>query len=87
MFASKGQTAPTPKATPAIPTTTDSASETQAFALLEATSNASLAAFYLRRGDVKAARRKAVQLLKSLQVLEVGQALMAQASASKEGTV
>jgi hypothetical protein len=73
MFASKGQTAPTLKAAPAIipSSTTDSASETQAFALLEATSSASLAAFYLRRGDVKAARRKAVLLLKSLQVLEV----------------
>ncbi len=66
-------TAPT-KAAPAIIPTTDSASETQAFALLEATSSASLAAFYLRRGDVKAARRKAVQLLKSLQVLEVAHA-------------
>jgi hypothetical protein len=41
-------TAPT-KAAPAIIPTTDSASETQAFALLEATSSASLAAFYLRR--------------------------------------
>lgn len=62
--------APTPKASPAIPTT-DSASEVQAFALLEATSSASLAAFYLRKGNVAAARRKAVQLLKSLQSLEV----------------
>ena len=51
--------------------TTTTTSEAQAFALLQATSDASLAAFYLRRGDVKAARRKAVQLLKALQVMEV----------------
>ena len=59
-------TAPT---TPTLgnPTST----EAQAFALLEATSSASLAAFYLRKGNVAAARRKAVQLLKSLQALEV----------------
>ena len=56
----------------AIPSTTST--EAQAFALLEATSNASLAAFYLRKGNVAAARRKAVQLLKSLQVLEVAHA-------------
>ena len=55
----------------AAPTTTPTTSEQQAFALLQATSDASLAAFYLRRGDVKAARRKAVQLLKALQVMEV----------------
>ena len=62
MFVSKGQTAPAFKAASAIPTTE---------ALLEATSSASLAAFYLRRGNVAAARRKAVQLLKSLQAVEV----------------
>ena len=50
------------------PTTTE---EVQAFALLDATTNASLAAFYLRKGNIAAARRKAVQLLKALQVMEV----------------
>ncbi|MBY0453417.1 MAG: hypothetical protein K2Q11_00850 [Burkholderiaceae bacterium] len=58
---------PMPKAAPTIPTTT----EVQAHALLEAATSASLAGFYLRKGNVIAARRKAVQLLKSLQVLEV----------------
>ena len=60
MSASKGQTAPVSKAAPAIPTTTT-----------EAINHALLAGFYLRRGNVAAARRKAVQLLKSLQALEV----------------
>lgn len=62
-----GHHAPTSKAAPAIAPTT----EAQAHALLEATTSASLAGFYLRKGNVIAARRKAVQLLKSLQVLEV----------------
>lgn len=57
---------PAPKATPAIITAT----EAQAIAMLEATSNVTLAGFYLRKGNLAAARRKAVQLLKSLQVLE-----------------
>ena len=65
MSASKGHHAPTSKAAPAIPTSTT------ANALLEATSSASLAGFYLRKGNVAAARRKAVQLLKSLQAVEV----------------
>ena len=60
--------APVSKAAPAIPSTS---TEAQAFALLEATSSASLAAFYLRKGNLAAARRKAVQLLKSIQSLEV----------------
>ena len=67
MTALMGHRAPTSKAAPAIPTTT----EAQAHAMLEATTSASLAGFYLRKGNVIAARRKAVQLLKSLQVLEV----------------
>ncbi len=46
-------------------------SEAQAFALLQATSDAALAKMYLQQGNVPAARRKAVQLLKALQVLEV----------------
>ena len=62
-----GHLAPTSKAAPAIATIT----EAHAHALLEATTSASLAGFYLRKGNVAAARRKAVQLLKSLQVLEV----------------
>ena len=62
----QGHTAPVSKAAPAITTT-----EAQAFALLDATTNASLAAFYIRKGNIAAARRKAVQLLKALQVMEV----------------
>ena len=45
--------------------------EAQAFALLQATSDATMAKLYLSRGNIPAARRKAVQLLKALQVLEV----------------
>ena len=62
-------------AAPAIqPTTgnaTTEADDTQAIALLEATSASALAGFYLRKGNIAAARRKAVQLLKALQVMEV----------------
>ena len=66
--------ATTPKASPAIIPTTNSASEAQAFAVLEATNAAALASFYIRKGNVAAARRKSVQLLKSLQALEVAHA-------------
>ena len=52
----------------AVTTTT---SEAQAFALLQATSDATMAALYVRKGNIPAARRKAVQLLKALQVMEV----------------
>ena len=52
-------------------TTTPSASEAQAFALLQATSDATMAKLYLSRGNIAGARRKAVQLLKALQALEV----------------
>ena len=52
---------------------TPTTSEAQAFALLQATSDATMAKLYLSRGNVAAARRKAVQLLKALQVLEVTQ--------------
>ena len=52
-------------------TTTPSASEAQAFALLQATSDATMAKLYLSRGNIAGARRKAVQLLKALQTLEV----------------
>ena len=52
----------------AVNTTT---SEAQAFALLQATSDAAMAKLYLSRGNIPAARRKAVQLLKALQVMEV----------------
>ena len=48
-----------------IPTT----EEQHAFALLQATSDATMARLYLQQGNVPAARRKAVQLLKALQVL------------------
>ena len=46
-------------------------SEAQAFALLQATSDATMAKLYLAKGNISAARRKAVQLLKALQSLEV----------------
>ena len=59
-------------AAPAIqPTTGNTTTDAQAFALLEATSASALAGFYLRKGNIAAARRKAVQLLKALQVMEV----------------
>lgn len=50
---------------------TPTTSEAQAFALLQATSDATLAKMYLSKGNIPAARRKAVQLLKALQQLEV----------------
>lgn len=53
--------------------TTPTTSEAQAFALLQASSDAAMARLYLSRGNLPAARRKAVQLLKALQVLEVAQ--------------
>lgn len=59
-----GHLAPTPKAAPAIPSTTE------AQALLEATTSASLAGFYLRKGSIAQAKRKAVQLLKALHTLQ-----------------
>lgn len=59
-----GHHAPTFKAAPAIPT------EAQAHALLEATTSASLAGFYLRKGSIAQAKRKAVQLLKALHTLQ-----------------
>ena len=52
----------------AVNTTT---SEQQAFALLQAASDATMAALYLRRGNVPAAARKARQLIAALRVLEV----------------
>ena len=50
---------------------TPTTSEAQAFALLQAASDATMAKLYLSRGNIPAARRKAVQLLKALQALEV----------------
>ena len=55
------------RSTTYTPTTT----EAQAYALLQATSDATMARLYLSKGNIAAARRKAVQLLKALQVLEV----------------
>ena len=46
-------------------------SEAQAFALLQAASDATMAKLYLSKGNIAGARRKAVQLLKALQALEV----------------
>ena len=51
--------------------TTDSTSEAKAFALLQAASDATMAKLYLSKGNIAGARRKAVQLLKALQALEV----------------
>ena len=48
---------------------TPTTSEQQAFAVLQATSDATMAKLYLSRGNIPAARRKAVQLLKALQGL------------------
>lgn len=55
------------------PTTgnTPTTSEAQAFALLQALSDANMARLYLQKNDIRAAKRKAVQLLKALQSLEV----------------
>ncbi len=55
----------------AAPTTQATTEETRAFAMLQASSDATMAKLYLSRGNIAAARRKAVQLLKALQVLEV----------------
>ncbi len=55
----------------AAPITQATTEEARAFALLQATSDATMAKLYLSRGNVAAARRKAVQLLKALQLLEV----------------
>ena len=57
----------------AAPNTQATTEETRAFALLQATSDAAMAKLYLDKGNIAAARRKAVQLLKALQVLEVSQ--------------
>lgn len=66
-------------AAPTTPTTgnththldTSTSEDARAFALLQAASDATMAKLYLARGNVPAARRKAVQLLKALQLLEV----------------
>ena len=52
------------------PTPHHTTEERRAFAALEAANCAALARWYSARGDVKAARRKAVQLLAALAVLE-----------------
>ncbi len=67
-----GQTAPTPKAAPAIATTS---TEAQAFALLQAVTSTNLAGFYLRRDNVAQARRKLRQALQALNALEVAHAV------------
>ena len=61
----------TPITLPTTGNTPTTTSEAQAFALLQATSDATMAKLYLSRGNIAAARRKAVQLLKALQLLEV----------------
>ena len=52
-------------------TCTPTTEEQRAYAMLQATSDACMAKLYLSKGNIAAARRKAVQLLKALQVLEV----------------
>ena len=69
----KTMTAVTPASRSAAPTTQSPTEEARAFALLQASSDATMAKLYLSRGNVAAARRKAVQLLKALQLLEVSQ--------------
>lgn len=69
-----------------IPTT-----EEHAYALLQALSDANMARLYLQQGNIPAARRKAVQLLKALQSLSnqpqghVQQAQAAIKSVASEG--
>ena len=60
-------------ASPRTPTYTPTSEESRAFAMLQALSDATMARMYLHKGNLPAARRKAVQLLKALQVLEVQQ--------------
>ena len=55
------------------PTAHHTTEERRAFAALEAANCAALARWYSARGNVKAARRKAVQLLAALAVLEGAQ--------------
>ena len=50
---------------------TPTTEEQRAYAMLQATSDACMAKLYLSKGNIVGARRKAVQLLKALQVLEV----------------
>jgi hypothetical protein len=64
-----GHHAPT-KAAPAIPTTTDSASEVQAHALLQVVTSINLAGLYVRRDNIAQARRKLRQALQALGQLE-----------------
>ena len=63
----QGRTTPTPATSATTHHTTE---ERRAFAALEAANCAALARWYSARGNVKAARRKAVQLLAALAVLE-----------------
>ena len=65
--ATQGRTTPTPATSATHHHTTE---ERRAFAALEAANCAALARWYSARGNVKAARRKAVQLLAALAVLE-----------------
>ncbi len=53
--------------------TTPTTEEQHAYALLQALSDATMARLYLHKGNIAAARRKAVCLLKALQQLEVAQ--------------
>ena len=65
---------PVASASPRTPTHTPNSTptneENRASALLQALSDATMARLYLHKGNVPAARRKAVCLLKALQSLE-----------------
>ena len=52
------------------PIHTPTSEESRAFAMLQALSDATMARLYLHKGNLPAARRKAVCLLKALQSLE-----------------
>ena len=64
---------PVASASQRTPTYNPTSEENRAFAMLQALSDATMARLYLHKGNLPAARRKAVQLLKALQVLEVQQ--------------
>ena len=64
---------PVASASQRTPTYNPTSEENRAFALLQALSDATLAKMYLHKGNIATARRKAVQLLKALQTLEVAQ--------------
>ena len=61
---------PVASAAARTPIQTTHTEEERAYALLQALSSATMARLYLHKGNVPAARRQAVLLLKTLQTLE-----------------